>query len=113
MKAAEALIAWTPARETDQPTCGQVKVGHLLHEGEVDWTDPYTSTGGAAHVDRRSYTGWKSIALVFIDFNTLVVGDGLDPKVVHEAFLAIDEYRQRISPDLPGAEDIPEEEVDL
>jgi hypothetical protein len=42
--------------------------------------------------------------MLFIDFHTLTVRDGIDPKAAHEAFLAIDEYRQRISHDILGAE---------
>ncbi len=52
------------------------------------------------------------IARLFIDFQTIVVRDGLDPQAVHKAFLAIDEYRFRIAPDTEGAEfeDPPEED---
>ncbi|MEH3117107.1 MAG: hypothetical protein PGN25_05720 [Methylorubrum populi] len=46
---------------------------------------------------------WQRLAMLFIDFNTLVVRDGIDPKEAHRAFLVIDEYRDRISPDVPGA----------
>jgi len=35
----------------------------------------------------------------------MVVGDGVDPQVAHAAFLAIDEYAEHISPDIPGARD--------
>ena len=41
--------------------------------------------------------------MMFIDFHTLVVGDGMDPQAVHRQFLKIDEYRRRISPDIKGA----------
>jgi hypothetical protein len=112
VKAAEALIAWTPAKDwyADRPTSGQVKVGPLLRrESEPDWTAPYAMSGGAAYTVRRDMPEWQQIAMVFIEFHTLVVRDGIDPKVAHEAFLAIDEYRQRISPDIAGAEDIPAE----
>lgn len=110
MKASEALIAWTPNfdHNADNPTRGQVKVGRLLQKHEADWTAPYQMTGGAAYTARRTLDKWQSIAMVFVDFQTLVVGYGIDPQVAHEAFLAIDEYRQRIAPDLPGAEPIPE-----
>jgi hypothetical protein len=42
---------------------------------------------------------------LFVLFNTLVIRDGIDPNRAHEAFLAIDEYRQTISPEIPGAEE--------
>jgi hypothetical protein len=47
--------------------------------------------------------GWQAVAMTFIEFNTIVARDGIDPKTAHEAFLAIDEYAERISPDMPGA----------
>ncbi len=40
---------------------------------------------------------------LFIDFHTMVVRDGIDPLAAHQEFLKIDEYRERISPDIPGA----------
>ena len=41
--------------------------------------------------------------MLFIEFNTIVVRDQIPVKAAHDAFLAIDEYRERISPDIPGA----------
>jgi hypothetical protein len=41
--------------------------------------------------------------MLFIQFHTAVIRDGIDPQRAHKAFLAIDEYRQRISPDIQGA----------
>jgi hypothetical protein len=37
-------------------------------------------------------------AMLFVDFNTMVIGYGLDPMTVHREFLKIDEYRCRIPP---------------
>jgi len=37
---------------------------------------------------------------VFIDFNTLVVRDGINPINAHNEFLKIDEYRNRVSPEI-------------
>jgi hypothetical protein len=44
------------------------------------------------------------VAQLFIDFHTMVVRDGIDPKAAHRAHPKIDEYRRRISPDIEGAE---------
>ena len=33
----------------------------------------------------------------------MVLHDGIDPKVAHKAFLAIDEFRMNIAPDIEGA----------
>jgi hypothetical protein len=107
MKAAEALVAWTPDNGIFghwKTTVGKVAVGPLIREGQSDWTDPFAFTGGAAYFARRKKKGWPLVAMVFIDFQTMVVRDGIDPKVAHEAFLAIDEYRQRIALDIAGAE---------
>lgn len=104
MKAKDALIAWTPVSNDRLPTKGSVRVGPLLRENDADWTSPYAYTGGAAYTYRRDMDEWQQIAMVFIEYHTLVCRDGMDPKRVHEAFLAIDEYAERISPDLPGAQ---------
>ncbi len=98
MKAKDALIAWTPP-QWDRPTRGQIAVGPLLSKEDRDWTTPFAMTGGAAWVDRRKMTGLEAKAAVLVDFHTLVIVHGLDPHVVHRAFLAIDEYRDSIDPD--------------
>lgn len=110
MKAKDALIAWTPNfdHEDGNPTKGQVRVGPLLEDGDPDWTYGYSMTGGAAYTARRDMSEWEQIAMVFIEWQTMVFGYKIDPAVAHEAFLAIDEYRQRIALDLPGAEETPQ-----
>ncbi len=104
MKAAETLIAWTPATQTGRyaATAGQVCTGPLIEEGQEDWTGPFAMSGGAAYPALRSAVGAEAIALVFIEFQTMVVRDGIDPLTAHKAFLAIDEYRDACARDLPG-----------
>ncbi|MBL8773904.1 MAG: hypothetical protein JNK30_21130 [Phenylobacterium sp.] len=101
MKAAEAVIAWTPSHNAfggrGQHTRGQVKVCSRPPYSSVD---PYAFWVYAG-VDGSDL---DDVAMVFIHFNTIVVRDKVDPQVAHEAFLQIDEYRQRISPDIAGAE---------
>ena len=104
MKAYEAMIAWTPAYYQGDLTVGQVEVGPLVKEGDPDWTKSYRFTGGAAFASRHGARGAESLAYLFIDFHTLVVRDGIEFSKVHEAFLAIDEYRAAISPEIPGSE---------
>ncbi len=103
MRAREALIAWTPAAFKGESTACQIKIGRLIDETQHDWTDPFMNTGGAAHVWRRSLKGDEAVKMVFIDFQTIVVGDGIDPQTAHQAFLVIDEYAEAIAADLPGA----------
>jgi hypothetical protein len=105
MKARDALIAWTPATSENSPTAGRVKVGRLLERNDPDWTKPYERTGGAAYAATRRLDGDASALALFIDFHTLVVRDDIEPAIAHEAFLVIDEYREFIAPDIPGASD--------
>jgi hypothetical protein len=110
MKQVEAIIAWTPARwaELRPETAGQVAV---LPLAEAEAAKRYMMRSGAAS-GLKGLPEEARIGRLFIDFQTLVVRDGIDPQVAHRAFLAIDEYRYRISPDTEGAEfeDPPEED---
>jgi hypothetical protein len=102
MKAREALIAWTP-NEPAYPAeyRGRVRVAPLALGGGSLLKPVYSRTGGAAFVATRHMKGDQSALRLFIEFHTLVVRDGIDPQAAHEAFLAVDEYRDLISPDCP------------
>ena len=94
MKAAEALIAWS--RTTDSlhdPPAGSVAIGPLIQNDCPDWTKGYPLTGGAAYVDRRKLHGFPQQHEVMLDWYRLVFSYGLDPYIVHRAFLLIDEYQ--------------------
>ena len=107
MKQLECMVAWTPAHIADDDpyisTRGKVEV--------VPWPDAergrrrYSRSVGACFFELHKMPEWQRIAMLFIDFHTLTVRDGIDPQVAHKAFLAIDEYRARISPDIPGADE--------
>jgi hypothetical protein len=109
MKAKDALFAWTPVHwnsSRSDATRGKVRIGPLLQHGDTDWTDypvEYSHIGGAAYTAWRTCEPAKLLAMIFIEFNAMVVRDGIDPKEVHKAFLAIDEYRDAIAPDIEGA----------
>jgi hypothetical protein len=109
MKAKDALFAWTPVHwdsSRSAATCGKVRIGPLLRKGDIDWTDhpiKYSHTGGAAYTAWRTCEPTKRLAMIFIEFNAMVVRDGIDPKEAHKAFLAIDEYRDAIASDIEGA----------
>ena len=102
MKVNEAVIAWTPTYYENSPTAGSVIVRHISEQAS-GWLDEYVNSGGAVYTDWKEHRGWISIAKIFIEFNTLVTRDGIPPQSVHQAFLKIDEYAERISPDMPGA----------
>ena len=93
MKATEALIAWTSAYSKNS-TKGKIEVRPLILGTRQDWTEPFLYKGGAKYSDWRKLKGWEAVAKTFIEFNAIVVRDGLSPEVVHEAFLAIDEYAE-------------------
>jgi hypothetical protein len=101
MKWQEALVAWNPGTD-------QIRVGPLIGENDADWTDHpirYRMTGGAAYRALRDCKDKaKRDMMLFITFHEIVVRDRIPIAAVHEAFLAIDEYRQRIAPDIKGAE---------
>ncbi|MDP4022184.1 hypothetical protein Q8W71_06095 [Methylobacterium sp. NEAU 140] len=111
MKQTEAIIAWTPARwsELRPETAGQVAV---LPVAEAEAAKRYMIRSGASSAALRTLPEEARIARLFIDFQTLVVRDGIDPQAAHRAFLQIDEYRYRIAPDTEGAEfeDPPEDD---
>jgi hypothetical protein len=101
MKFQDALVAWTPGTD-------QIRVGPLLWPGDPDWTERpirYRCTGVAAYRAIREYEN-KLLRdmMLFIEFNKIVVRDQVPVAAAHAAFMAIDEYRERISPDIPGAE---------
>ena len=112
MKQIEAIIAWTPARwaELKPETAGEVMVLALPDAGGE--AKRYMMRAGASSPGLRALSEEARIARLFIDFQTLVVRDGIDPQAAHHAFLTIDEYRYRIAPDTEGAafEDPPEED---
>jgi hypothetical protein len=109
MKAKDALFAWTPVHSDSirfDATRGKVRIGPLLHEGDIDWTDhpvKYAFTGGASYIAWRACDPMRLLAMIFIEFNAMVVRDGIDPQLAHKAFLAIDEYRDAIAPDMEGS----------
>jgi len=95
MRALEAIIAWNPG-------AGDIKIDS--GPDSSGWSSRFTYTSGACLATWHTATAEARIAMLFIAFNTAVVRDGLDPQRTHAAFLAIDEYRQCIAPDVQGAD---------
>lgn len=98
IKASEALIAWNKADDQldGRGPPGSIAVGRLLNKDEPNWTQPYMYSGGAAMTSRRMMSGAEQQFRVMRDWYELVYGFGLDPYVVHTAFLEIEEYQQII-----------------
>jgi hypothetical protein len=102
MKLSEIVIAWTPVHWDWHPTAGQIRVGLV---SDSHWKE-YGLTEGATGIDWKSASYREKRLLVL--FHQIVMRDRLNPQVVHEAFLAIDEYRWQIARDVTGAEERPE-----
>lgn len=97
MNARKALIAWTPA-DCNGPC---IEVG--VWPDRSGWSDDYAMTGGACFREWHEAEPDTLALLVMLAFNTAVVRDGVPVDAAHEAFLKIDQYRERISPDTEGA----------
>jgi hypothetical protein len=85
MKASEALIVWDTEPEP------AVWVGPLGMDPSC-----LLYSGGAAYAVRHVMGGKQQLAAVLWEFKVLTVDFGIPAKIVHEAFLAIDEYREAI-----------------
>ena len=95
MKFSEALIAWNNKSD---------KIEVRPWSDRTEWSDDYDMIAGACYPQIREMTEDRRNCQLFIDFNTIVVGDGVDVQAAHRAFLEIDEYRSLISPDIEGAD---------
>lgn len=113
MKLKDAIFGWnSPNRCSPKPgeVPGAVGAWHFRdglkardHGKEVPWKS-YASAVGACDFERAKAKPTERLLFMFLDFHTMVVRDGIDPLKAHEAFLKVDEYRVRISPDIKGAE---------
>jgi hypothetical protein len=106
----DAMFAWTPLRDdwlkTPKVRAGAVWVGPA--------PDSRSETSGLVMSTGAVFSHWRTLSdderfiAMMLEFHTMVVRDLIDPKAAHQEFLKIDEYRQRISRDIDGAEDEPE-----
>jgi hypothetical protein len=90
------MIAWDPWSD-------RIAVGPW--PDRTGWSDSYARTVGACFTSLHKMNRRERERMLFIEFNAIVVRDGVDSQVAHRAFLAIDEYRQCIPSDELGAED--------
>jgi hypothetical protein len=84
-------------RQSDQ-------IGPLIETGASDWTEHpirYECTGGAFSTRLRKCED-KTLRdlMLFIEFHKIVVRDKIPIDAAHREFLKIDEYQERISPDV-------------
>jgi hypothetical protein len=102
MKFRECMIAWTPAYDASG-MAGQIEVGPW--PDETGWSKKYSLTAAPALHGAFEASHWQEVAQIFVNFHSAVVRDGVSLVTAHAAFLAIEEYRHSISPDIKGSED--------
>jgi hypothetical protein len=90
--ACRAIIAWNWQKHGSDAPNGAVGIGPYFGRGEPDWTEPYDCTGGAAYVFRRELSGVEQDFHVMRDYYMLIHDYGLDPHLVHRAFLELKEF---------------------
>lgn len=93
ISACRAIIAWNWEKRVGEAPQGAVGIGPYFGQAEPDWTQPYDCTGGAAYVFRRELSGVEQDFYVMRDFYMLIQGYGLDPHLVHRAFLELEEFQ--------------------
>ena len=94
MKITEAAIGWNSVTDKGKT---EIEVGP--YPDRTGWTSRYDGlVGGCVPIVQELNSAERS-AMLFVDFNALVIGHGLDPMTVHREFLKIDEYRRMIPPD--------------
>ena len=92
------MVAWIPG----EPEA--VKVGPW--PDRTGWSrrlGQSAFTAGCCEMARHDWPEDRKVLMLFLDFHTLVVRDGINPQAAHREFLKIDEYRRRISSDIDGA----------
>lgn len=104
MRAVEAMIAWTPKGSNFGGTAGKVIV--VPHPDYGDRAHDYMRTAGACWGYWRDLSSDQRLARMLLEFNTIVVRDGIAPAVAHAAFLEIDEYAEGIVRSLDGAREV-------
>jgi hypothetical protein len=104
MKMTNADVIWTPAY-AEANNAGAIRVerhGSCWQRTKSDRWMPATSLGAYGQVPTKGNRDRQLLAM-FTLFNTVTVRDGIDVQTAHQTFLEIDEYRETISPDAPGA----------
>ena len=103
MKANDAVVWWVIGDECGVELAEDFERRDFRGRQDFRWMPVRKAlgTGGLLPFGKKDVVFKLSL---FVLFNTLVVRDRIDPQAVHRSFLAIEEYRRTISPDMTGAE---------
>jgi hypothetical protein len=94
MKAAHAIIAWTPTHAVGLPKCGHVLVGKWVKLTAPNWALAYANLGGATSPARRLLNESDALKALGRDFNELRA-DGIPADAINAAFSVIDGWVAR------------------
>ena len=103
MKLRETMIGWNPSWARGQHGRADEWVRPGPHPDKDGWSRAFAMSDGAKCMAWRKYPADERLLRLFVMFAIMVVRDGVPPDAVHRAFLAIDEYREALPPDVPGA----------
>ena len=100
MRLRETMVCW------NGPDCSRglpLTVEAGPHPDLAGWSERYDCSDGACWIRAwREYSDDERLLRLFVMFAILTVREGLPAETVHKAFLAIDEYREAMPPDVPG-----------
>jgi hypothetical protein len=94
MKAAHAIVAWTPASAVESRTCGQVRVGQWVPRTAPNWALSYAHLSGATSRQRRSMTEAAALQALSRDMARLRAA-GISLDAINAAFAEIDGWHFR------------------
>jgi len=98
-----AELSYRKAFVAYNPNSNEIKVGPLLRENDVDWSEPYMFTVGGCYDSTRTAKGAEVIVHVLRDFMVLVARDGVDVTAAYREFSKISEFRLTFPEDMPEA----------
>jgi len=104
MKMAEAAIEWVPAWWSDgEAPRGSVRVAQKKPGWSI-WQACWLDVGRPLFwQSARKPSENERVLQMLLDFHAMVVRDGIDPQTLHGEMLKVEEYRQHIVEDIPGA----------
>jgi hypothetical protein len=100
VKLRETMICW------NGPDCSRgepLTVEAGPYPDRFGWSERYDCSDGACWlIDWRKFSADERLLRLFVMFTILTIRDQVPAEEVHRAFLAIDEYRKALPPDVPG-----------
>ena len=75
----------------------------VRHPDRNALSDAYTFTTGACWADYAKWPKDERLLFLYIEAWQAVVRDGVSAEVMHEALLAIPEFRASLAADVPGS----------